>query len=138
MLTLVGHNSPDTAFIQNDYPYTFQHRCTRLVWLEYKKGHGYRMVTQTSNPKKPGLVWNKPKAGIYHPLAVLYLDADTHVQIDALRGRGWDSVADIEAFQARHAAAFRADPHAGPILGFMRAYAQAYEARQAATAASQA
>lgn len=49
----MSHNSPETAYIVEDYPYSFRLRCQMRVWLEYKKRHGYRMVTQTSNPRKP-------------------------------------------------------------------------------------
>lgn len=47
------HTSPETASIIDDYPYGFRLRCTMRVWLEYRKGHGYRMMSQTTNPKKP-------------------------------------------------------------------------------------
>ena len=57
--------SPETAIIVPDYPYGFRLRCKLRVWVEYKAGKGFRYCTQTSNPKKPGEVWNKPKAGTY-------------------------------------------------------------------------
>lgn len=59
------HTSPETASLMPDSPYGFRLRCQMRVWLESRKGHGYRMMTQTSNPKNAGLVWNKPKASIY-------------------------------------------------------------------------
>lgn len=71
---LVGHTSPETAFVVADYPYGFRLRCQKRYWIETKAGFGQRLVTQTSNPKKPGLVWNKPKAGVYQPLLVLIQD----------------------------------------------------------------
>lgn len=80
---LQGHNSPETAFVVEDYPYGYTLRCQMRHWIEVatkgaKKGQ-MRHVTQTSNPKKLG-VWNKPKAGTYYPLIVLYLDAEDHVK----------------------------------------------------------
>jgi hypothetical protein len=36
-------------------------------------------MSQTSNPKRPGLVWNKPKGSTYTTLLVLYLDEQAHV-----------------------------------------------------------
>jgi hypothetical protein len=63
---LKDHTSPETAYIVHDYPYGFKLRCQIRYWIEFKKGHGFRFVSQTSNPKRPSLVWNKPKAGIYH------------------------------------------------------------------------
>lgn len=75
------HFDADSAFYIADYPYGFTLRCVMRVWVEYRAGHGYRYVTQTSNPKKPGLVWNKPKASTYcmWPIA-LYIDQNDHVQ----------------------------------------------------------
>lgn len=38
-------------------------------------------MSQTSNPKRPGLVWNKPKASTYSRFAgAMFLDSDGHVQ----------------------------------------------------------
>src|ERR1044071_3436723 len=68
------HTSAETAYLVDDYPYGFTLRCRMYVWLEYRPKFGYRMVTQTTNPRRTGHVLNKPKAGIYHPLAVLFLD----------------------------------------------------------------
>lgn len=61
-----GAVSPETAVVVDDYPYGFRLRCKIRYWLEYKRGHGFRFVSQTSNPKHPGLMWNKPKAGTYN------------------------------------------------------------------------
>lgn len=62
---LSGHVSPETAYLVDDYPYGFRLRCQIRYWIEFKKGKGFRFVSQTSNPKVPGLVWNKPKASTY-------------------------------------------------------------------------
>lgn len=64
MEILKGHTSPETAYIVNDYPYGFRLRCKIRYWIEYKKGKGYRFVSQTTNPKRDH-VWNKPKASTY-------------------------------------------------------------------------
>jgi hypothetical protein len=77
MQPLIGHVSPDTAYTVLDYPYGFRLRCTIRSWIEFKPGHGFRLVTQTSNPKRPGLVWNTPKAGTYAPVLVLVRDEAT-------------------------------------------------------------
>ena len=43
--------------------------------LEYKPKKGYRFVSQTTNPKRPGKVWNKPKASTYSKLGgAMYLN----------------------------------------------------------------
>lgn len=75
---LTGCVSQETAHVQEDYPYGFRLRCARRCWLEYDKKHGFRFCAQTSNPKRPGLVWNAPKKSTYARLAVLVL-TDEHV-----------------------------------------------------------
>jgi hypothetical protein len=80
MQILTGHVSPETAYVVNDYPYGFRLRCQKRYWLEYKRKLGFRLVSQTSNPKVAGLVWNKPKAGNYVKFgACMFLDAEGHV-----------------------------------------------------------
>jgi len=65
MKILKGHISPETAFVVDDYPYGFRLRCKIRYWLEYNVKHGFRLVSQTTNPRRPGEVWNKPKASTY-------------------------------------------------------------------------
>lgn len=69
---LYGHNSESTAYVIADYPYGFKLRCTMKVWLEYKEGKGFRMVTRTSNPKKPG-IWNNQKNPPIHHWAGTFI-----------------------------------------------------------------
>jgi len=85
MKILKGHVSPETAFVQEDYPYSFRLRCKIRYWLEYRHGHGFRLVSQTTNPKRPGEVWNKPKASTYSRFGgCMYLDEQGHVQWSGL------------------------------------------------------
>lgn len=80
MKILTGHISPDTAYVVNDYPYGFRLRCKIRYWLEYKLGTGFRFMSQTTNPKVPGEVWNKPKASTYSRFgACMFLDENEHV-----------------------------------------------------------
>lgn len=80
MNILTGHVSPETAYVVDDYPYGFRLRCKMRYWLEYREGRGFRLVTQTSNPKRPGLVWNKPRASTYCRFGgCMYLDESGHV-----------------------------------------------------------
>jgi len=82
---LNGHTTADTAYVVDDYPYGFTLRCKMRWWVETKRGFGMRIVTQTTNPKRPGEVWNKPKAGTYCSLVVMYRDeTDGHVHSDGL------------------------------------------------------
>lgn len=81
---LHGHTSMETAYVVEDYPYGFRLRCQIRYWLEYRKGHGTRLTTQTTNPKK-GDIWNKPKSSTYSTgFAFLYLDENDHVKWNSL------------------------------------------------------
>jgi hypothetical protein len=123
---LAGHTSPETAYVIDDYPYGFRLRCSIRYWLECKKGHGFRLISQTSNPKKPGLVWNKPKAGTYHAFAVMVLDPDTgHVHIHTASSGGWTEEATIQAIETHYAPALT-DEHKR-ALRYIRATNKANE-----------
>lgn len=94
---LLGHVSPETAHVVADYPYGFRLRCQIRYWIETKPGHGQRFVSQTSNPKVAGLVWNKPKAGIYHPIVVMYVNQENgHVEHTSLSP--YEDLEVVEAF----------------------------------------
>ena len=127
---LTGHTSPETAFLVEDYPYGFRLRCQIRYWIETKAGHGQRMVSQTTNPKRPGLVWNQPKASTYSRLRVLYREADTgHV-----KGAALDIYADpakVDAFEATYAAALT-DEYSQKTLKLIRSVNAATTARFAA------
>jgi hypothetical protein len=85
MQILKGHTSPATAFVVADYPYGFTLRCKIRYWLDYAPKRGFRLVSQTSNPKRPGEVWNKPKASTYCRFGgCMYLDDSGHVQWSGL------------------------------------------------------
>ncbi len=97
MILLIGHTSQDNAYLVDDYPYGFRLRCCIRYWIEYKPRKGFRFVSQTSNPKKPGLVWNKPKAGTYALFGgAMFLDENKHVQYRCLGE--YSSAAEAQAF----------------------------------------
>lgn len=90
---LYGHDSPQTAYMIDDYPSGFKARCRKRVWLEFKPKQGWRLVEQTSDKWYPGeepakdavLRWNKPKASVYAQMAAcMYVDAQDHVQWEQL------------------------------------------------------
>ena len=117
MQPLTGHTSPETAYVVEDYPYGFRLRCRMRHWLEHRPGHGFRHVTQTSNPKRPGLAWNAPKAGTYAPALVLALDEQGPV---GTYGVGRFSTPDeIDAFERAFAAALTDEHRAA--LRYLRA-----------------
>jgi len=122
---LYGHNSEETAYIIADYPYGFKLRCTMKVWLEYREGKGFRMVSRTSNPKRPG-TWNKEKPSTYSALgANLYLDEEGHINQSAVSL--YSSIEDIKAF---------ASNFPGSDLCLVKMFLKAYERREAAKAVS--
>jgi hypothetical protein len=91
MTVLTGHTTQETAYLVNDYPYGFRLRCKIRYWLEYKQGHGFRLVSQTTNPKREGEHWNKPKSSTYCILGVMLLDDEEHVT-----WKGWGVYSDAE------------------------------------------
>lgn len=92
---LLGHTSPETAYVVDDYPYGRNIRTQIRYWVEYKENKGYRFVSQTVNPKT-GL-WNKPKYGTYAEFAIgMYLDEMNHVQYVALGA--YSSAENFESF----------------------------------------
>ena len=85
MKILSGHVSAETAYVVDDYPYGFRLRCKMRYWLEVTPKRGTRLVSQSSNPKAAGLVWNKPKASTYARFGgCMYLDENNHVQWSGL------------------------------------------------------
>ena len=107
MTVLTGHTSPETAYVVADYPYGFRLRCQIRYWIETTK-HGSRVVSQTTNPKKPGIVWNKPKASTYTNLRVLFLnDENGHVENEGLTF--YADAAKIAAFEATYGAALTSE-----------------------------
>lgn len=76
MTPLYGHESIDTAYMVNDYPYG-RLRCRIRFWLEFSPSKGYRFCSQTENPKT--LVWNAPKKSTYVKIAAgMFLDDKGH------------------------------------------------------------
>lgn len=76
---LYGHDSEQTAYVVDDYPYSFKLRCKIRYWLEMQPKKGFRFMSQTENPKTGR--WNKPKASTYAKLGgCMYLDAQKHVK----------------------------------------------------------
>ena len=97
---LTGHVSPDTAYLVTDYPYGFRLRTEIRYWIETKRGHGQRVMSQTRNPKRAGMPWNTPKGSTYSALRALYLEPGTgHVVNDGIGP--YEDEAQIRAFAAR-------------------------------------
>lgn len=118
---IIGARSPATAIVVSDYPYGRRLRCVMRYWLETKSQHGTRLVTQSNNPKRPGLVWNKPHAGTYTQGAViLRTDHNAHVKEIALTDFNLStstveaanrSLQEVEEFERKFLAAFTDTDH---------------------------
>ena len=86
---LHGHTSPETAYVIDNYPYSFNLRCRMRIWVDGPADKGqfkgqYRVMRQTDNPKRAGRPWNNPKKSTFNPWVVLYLDTDGKVQVHAI------------------------------------------------------
>jgi len=82
---LYGYDSKESAYVVDDYPFGFRLRCKIRYWMEFAPKKGYRMWSQTTDPRKPVEFWNKPKATTYSDWAgCLYLDSQDHVQMAGL------------------------------------------------------
>jgi len=103
---LTGHTSPETAYVVHDYPYGFKLRCKIRYWLERDAKRGYRLCTQTTNPKKSGEVWNVPKKSTYTMLAIMGLDEQNHVVWTGCSAYDFDKLGE---FFAKFGHAFDAD-----------------------------
>jgi hypothetical protein len=85
MQLLFDHTSPETAYVVDDYPYGFRLRCKIRYWLEYKPKLGFRFMSQTTNPKREGEVWNKPKGSTYFRFGgAMFTDVNGHVKWSGL------------------------------------------------------
>lgn len=97
---LTGHAGPDTAYLVDDYPYGRVLRCQIRYWVDTRatgrsKGD-QRFVSQTTNPKRPGTVWNAPKPSTYSAIVAMYLDHIGHVKSHHISF--WiDGAADVRA-----------------------------------------
>ncbi len=126
--TLTGHTTQDTAYLVDDYPYGYRLRCKIRYWLEYKASQGFRLMSQTTNPKKAGEVWNKPKASVYHHLAVMGLNEENHVTWTGIQSYNMD---EIEEFESIYGATF--DENQKRVCLAIKLAKEAYEKRKKAS-----
>jgi uncharacterized protein YeeX (DUF496 family) len=119
---LLGHTSEQTAYTVNDYPYGFQKRCKIRFWVETGP-KGQRVCSQTTNPDKPGEVWNKVKRTNYTQIRVLYLDANTgHVKDADLSMHATKK--EVDAFLDKYGADNFTDDYTSKTLELMKKYRQ--------------
>jgi len=122
--TLAAAVSPETAVIVKNYPYGFNLRCTMRVWIEFKRGKGFRYCTQTTNPKKPGTVWNAPKRSTYARISMaIGQDVKGHLYPASLSE--YSSLEEMGTFW--HAHGYSLSPDARASLDYYRTIKEAYE-----------
>jgi hypothetical protein len=129
---LIGHTSAETAFIQPDYPYGRRLRCQRRVWVETNKRYGMRLMTQTSNPKRAGGVWNKPDNRTYCDIVALWVDDKGFVATDNLVNIGFYDLEKLKAWGERNQALIDADENVRVKFTTALARRETYEAAKAA------
>jgi hypothetical protein len=128
---LTGCVSQETAFVQPDYPYGRRLRCQRRVWIETNPRHGMRFVTQTSNPKRRGEVWNKPHTSTYSDLIGLWVDDKGFVARDSLVNAGYYSLEELKAWGERNKALIEADDYVRNKFAMFVKAREAYEQAKA-------
>lgn len=93
LVFLQGHNSFETAYVIESYPYGYK-RTQKKVWIETTK-RGDRFVGCTLNPKTGK--WNKPKKSTYSDVMVLTKDFRGHISRSSL-SMEWSSEENVKAF----------------------------------------
>lgn len=129
MRILKGHTSAETAYLVDDYPYGFTLRCKIRYWLEEKPKHGFRLVSQTTNPKR-GHRWNKPNASTYCHFGVMYLNDEDHVHWAGISAAYADA-AELKAWAEKWGEGL--PEHAAKVLAALIKGKEAYEAKRKAS-----
>ena len=101
MKQLTGHESEESAYIVNDYPYGFRLRTKIRYWIETKKGFGQRFISQTLNPKNGK--WNAPKKGNYTTILLMGLDDQTGYTItESCNNWMYNTEESVKEFEAKY------------------------------------
>jgi hypothetical protein len=95
-LTPLSGYPPRTHHQRRRHPYGFRLRCKIRYWLEYAKGKGFRLCSQTTNAKVPGERWNTPKKSTYCMLGIMGLAEQGHVIWTGCNIYEFDKLADFE------------------------------------------
>ena len=84
---LLGHDTPETAFMVLNYPWGFRMKTKRRYWIETTK-RGQRAIYQTMDPRTER--WCKPKKGTYSDIMFMYLNEEEHVKFDGITRGGYE------------------------------------------------
>ena len=106
--------------VSENYPYGYTLRTTKTDWIEYKRGHGFRHVSQTINPKTGRE--NKPKASTYYDILVLFKDEENgHTGSKAFSFYGHEDIDAIVTFfsQPENFALFTPEQIEGIYIRFL-------------------
>ena len=113
---LYGHTDENTAYVVEDYPYG-RHRTLMRYWLEYKKGKGYRFVSQTLNPTTKR--WNNPHPSTYSNfLLMIRLFSNGHVHsIEPISHTPLGTILNIRAYGQSYRSEVWGEINAGLLGG---------------------
>jgi len=92
--TRLNHNSEETAYLVNNYPWGYTLKTKRKYWIETTT-RGDRFVFQTLNPKTNK--WCKPKKSTYSAVLALYIKDNGHVTYKGFNF-GWSEIETINKF----------------------------------------
>lgn len=127
-----SHNSPETAYVIEQYPFGSGLVCYKRIWIESPnkgaKSKSQRVVYQTTKrffnknytsdtsqtaPMEDAHLWNKEKKGVYGAMTILFIEEGTgYVKIDGLGEYPWEEHckkfldtygADLDETQAKRA-----------------------------------
>jgi hypothetical protein len=94
MSNLYGHNSFDSGYVVNNYPWGFRLKTSRKYWIETTK-RGDRFCYATLNPKTNQ--WCKPKKSTYYAVMVMFLNDKGHVDYNSISA-GWSDEKLVKSF----------------------------------------
>ncbi len=114
----------ENPYLIENYPCGWTQKTQKEVWVEVKKGKGYRLVERTKNPKTNR--WNAPKTATYVLFIALYEDHNKHLQHFALTH--YSELEKLKAFREKTVGAVY-DPEE---LDKWIALKEKYEAKKAA------
>ena len=98
---LYNFDSEENSYLVSDYPWGFRLRTEQRYWIETKdkSNGGQRFCIQTKNPKTG--FWCNAKKGTYSDIVFMYLDENSHVQVEKIHSYNSDDY-DLKELYEKH------------------------------------